>query len=201
MNPSTCPAPLELGELAGYLLGELSAESADRVEEHYFACAHCARRLEGVRALGTGVRQLLLGGQLSVAATDALVGQAGAQGMSLRTYRLAPGDQVACTAAPGDDFVVIRLGLVVGPEESVDLTAEAMDLDAGHTESLIRDGVSVDRAAGEIVYLYSAELVRSLPKTRWTLHARVQGPAGTRTVGPYVLNHTPWEQLGGGAGA
>jgi hypothetical protein len=195
---TTCGAPLGLEELAAYVTGELPAEAAERIEEHYFGCARCAHRLEGVQALGQGVRELLRGGLVSVAATDALVGHAGASGINLRMYRLAPGEQVACTAAPGDDFVVIRLGLAIDAMESVDVTAEVLDVDAGRAESRLTEDVTVDRAAGEIVYLYAGDLVRSLPRTRWTMHAQVRGPAGARTVGPYVLNHTPWERLGDG---
>jgi hypothetical protein len=69
------------------------------------------------------------------------------------------------------------------------------DLESGETERQSIEDVPLDRRHGEVVTIDSGDFVRSLPKSRWTVEARVHGPGGERRVGPYRLDHTPWEQL------
>jgi hypothetical protein len=190
-----CAAPIRLEDLVAWERGELEAEASDGIEEHVFGCAECTRRLEGVTALAAGIREVVAAGGLPAAVTGELVDRAEARGLRLRTYRLAPGESVACTAGPDDDFVVVRFGVEVEAGESVDLVAQVADLEAGGRDTRLTEDVPVDPATGEIVYLYPGEAIRALPRTLWSVTARVRGPEGERELGPYTLDHTPWEQL------
>jgi hypothetical protein len=189
---SPCDAPLSLADLAAYHIGEIEPEA---IEEHYFGCAECTRRLEMVALIAQGVVDLMARGGVSASVTDDFVSAAERQGLVLRTYRLAPGDEVACTVAPDEDFVVVRLGVNAAQGEQIDLEAQIHDVDRGTVATQRTEDVPFQRARGEIVYVYAGDLIRSLPRTRWSLRARLRGPAGIRDLGPYVLDHTPWDQL------
>jgi hypothetical protein len=191
-----CTDPLELRDLIAYERGELTGEAADHLEAHYFDCAPCTRALEGILRLGSAIADLVTTGLASAAVSPAFLERIEAAGFTLRTYRLAPGDLVPCTAAPEDDFIVLRLGLgPLGPAATVDLTATALDRRTGTSESFQRSDVVVDHAGGELIYLHSGDEIRALPATRWTLEAHVSEAGSTRRLGPFTLEHTPWELL------
>lgn len=193
MSREACP--LTFAELVDYRCGELRQGEEERLEEHLFACARCARRAALLTELGTALATLVRQGRLSSSASSAVVRRAEALGATLRSYAIAPGGSVACTAAPEDDFVVVRLALDADDAERVDVETSVTLLDSGaHSERVIED-VAVDRSAREVVYLFSAEYVRGLPASQWVMQARVRGPGGERRVGPYTMNHTPWEAL------
>lgn len=191
-----CAEPLSLGELLAYYLGELDDERQSGVEKHYFGCEACSRRLEAVARLALGVTAVVREGKVSSSVTSELVRRGVERGLRVRSYQLQAGEQVACTAAPSDDFVAIRLGLDADPASSVDVEVEWVALDTREVESRRVSDVCYDRQAGEIVLLFAGDQVRQFPKSRWTMDAVVRSPSGSRRVGPYTLNHTPWEQLG-----
>jgi hypothetical protein len=190
-----CLKPLSLEDLVEYERGEAIPVDSERIEEHFFACGDCARRLEILSRVGAGVVALVREGRVSASVTAGLLDNARQRGVRLRSYRLAPGDTVACTAGPTDDFVVIRLAVDVVEGESVDVASEAQNVETGEAWSETAEDVALDRRGSEIVYAFAGDRVRSLPRTRWTMRARVHGPRGDRQLGPYVLDHTPWEQL------
>lgn len=187
------PAPLE--DLIAWERGELEGAVGERLEEHVFGCAPCARELEVLGLLGAGIGALLAAGGIPAAVTDALVERAARLGSKLRSYRVAPGESVNCTAAPDDDYVVLRLGVHVEEGENVDLVADFTDLETGARETRRNDDVVVDRVSGEVVYLQPGAFIRSLPRSLWSLSALVRGPGAERRLGPYTFHHTPWEQL------
>src|SRR5690606_6065829 len=116
-------------------------------------------------------------------------------GARIREYRLEPGESVACTAAPDDSFVVIRLA---GPFEGmgdITLDVQTHDLSSGARRSQHVEGVPVDARAREIVLLFPGSVVRGYPRSRCTLEARSTGSGQPARFGPYTLDHTPWEQL------
>jgi hypothetical protein len=192
---SRCSDPIPLEDLIAWERGELDPAASDRLEEHVFGCAECTRRLEGVAGLAVGIQELVGAGAIPVAVSGGLVERAEERGLQLRTYRVAPGESVACTAGPGDDFVVLRFGLEVEEGESVDLVAEVANLETGGRDTQLIEDVPVDPDAREVVYLHPGAEIRSLPRTLWSVTARVHGPRGERELGPYTFNHTPWEQL------
>ena len=126
--------------------------------------------------------------------TATALSAAAASGPALREYRIAPGQSVACTAAPEDDYVVVRLALDAGPSDEVDVETEMTPRGAAPQESLLAN-VAIDRARGDVVYMFSADYVRGLPRSRWVMFARVRAGSGERRLGPYVMEHTPWDEL------
>lgn len=191
-----CADPIALEELVAYHLGELEAAREAEVEEHYFGCDACAARLEAIVQLGAGVAEVVRRGAISASVTSDLVERGIEEGLQIRSYRVAPGERVACTAAPDDDFVAIRLGLdEAGAADSIDVDVEWTSLDVGTTEDRHIPEVTLDPDAKEIVLLFSGPEVRTYPRSRWRMEAVLRAPGSERRVGPYTLEHTPWEQL------
>lgn len=196
MTVVTCRDPLPAEVLVDYSLGELDAGQEGAVEEHVFSCETCSRALEAIVLLGTGVVTCVETGQASAAVTTALVDHAIGRGARVRQYRLSPGDIVACTAAPDDAFVAIRLA---GPLEglaSLALDVEFQDLTTGARQARHLEDVAVDAVSREVVLLFAGDTVRAYPRSRWTVHARGRAGVELTELGPYTLDHTPWEQLG-----
>lgn len=194
----TQACPLSTETLIAYWLGELSIAEADQVEQHYFACASCAGRLESITRLGAGVARVVQRGEVNASVTQKFIDHAVARGLSIRDYHLSPGHAIACTAAPLDDFVVLHLALTAvdfGAIDAVDVAVEWTHADTGTRQEHVVKSVSLDRTLGEIVLLHSGERIRELPKSDWQMQAILHGRDGDTRVGPYLLNHTPWEQL------
>jgi hypothetical protein len=190
-----CPSRVAVEELIAWERGELDPATEERIEEHVFACAACTRELEALHDLAAGIGGVVAAGGVPAAVTGDLIERAEERGLRLRSYRLAPGESVACTAAPEDHFVVLRLGVDVEEDESVDVIADFTDLETGTRETHVNEDVVVDRRLQEVVYLQPGAFVRSLPRSRWLVTARARGPEGERRLGPYTFDHTPWEQL------
>lgn len=194
MSTPRCRHPLSLPDLVDYLAGELSPADEDRVESHFFACGRCAERLEEVERLGAGVAAAVRAGHVVATVTEALLDRATGEGLELRQYRLLPGTKVHCTAAPADDFVVVRLAGAFGEATHLDLDVRSDDLDTGTSRAMRNLDVAVDRGLDEIVLLFPGSLVRTYPRSLWTMHVTGATPAGSRDFGTYVMEHTPWEQ-------
>lgn len=193
-----CAGPLSLEELIAYVLEqppELGEADRERIESHYFACPSCTRRLETVMQLRQGIVDVVSRGRVSASVTPELVARGTAGGLRVRNYTVHPGQSVACTAAPDDDFVAIRLGLDAPEAETVDVAVRWLSLDDGATDDRQLSEVTFDPRTGEIVLLFSGAEVWQYPKSRWTMDAVVRDASGERRVGPYVLEHTPWERL------
>jgi hypothetical protein len=191
-----CLAPLPLEELVAYERGD-AAEAEERVEEHWFACARCAAALEAVAALGSEIAALVRSGGATASVPASLVARAEREGVRVRTYRLAPGEVVPCSAAPEDDYVAIRLAGEYGRAERVDVSLEATALAGGERQAQRLEDVPVDRSAGELVLLYPAAFIRGLPRSRVRYEVRGVGAgAASHLLGTYHLDHSPWEESG-----
>jgi predicted anti-sigma-YlaC factor YlaD len=195
MSDRACDGPLSTAELAAYMLGELAGEDQDRVELHLFQCEACGCRLAALSRLGRAVADLVRAGGVSASVPPRLLESAATRGLQIRRYRLAPGERVQCTAGPEDDFVAVQLDVQLAPGETVDIAAEGLDLTSGATQTTLAEDVVLDRERAQVIILYPGESIRALPRSRWTLEALVRGPAGERRLGPYTMDHTPWEQL------
>lgn len=194
MKPTECQAPLPLETLVDYTAGDLAADREAQVEEHYFACGACARRLAAVEALGRGVSALVRRGAARASVSAELIERLDRAGLAVRRYRLAPGDTVPCTAAPDDDFVLVELATgsaLPAGAAVVDVLAE--DLARGGSE-LRTLHVGLDRERCAISLLFPAQAVRAYPRSRWTMHVRFERNPEPR-LGAYVLEHTPWDEL------
>ena len=181
---------VELGELAAYRLGELAEAGELALEEHYFGCSRCAERLGWLDSLAASLLEVVRSGQISSNVSAGWVTQARDQGVRLRSYELEPGQAVQCTVSPDDDFVILRLRMnapVVGP---VDVETEWTDLDAGRSSRRDLNEMFIDPVTHELVYAFSADLVRSYPRSRWVMHVRPRD--AQPPFEPFTLNHTPW---------
>ncbi len=182
-------AHVALADLVAYHRRELPPHEEARVEEHFFACERCARALDSIERLRAATVALVRSGRVAGSASASLVARAEGERVRIRTYRLSPGEQVACTASPQDDLVVVRLAGDFRGFERVDLSLEAMDLASGARETRRVRDVVVDHVVGEIVLLYPGELVRGMPRSllRYDVYS---GEAG-QLLGTYTLDHTP----------
>lgn len=192
---NNCSTPLELDELLAYRFGELDPAQSERVEQHYFSCGACSQRLEALERLGQGLTHAVRGGMISATVTSSLLDRGRRDGLRVRSYRVGPGEQVACTSAPSDDFVAIHLALDVDASSAVDVAVEWTDLERGLHESRYVDDVARDPQSGEVVLLFAARQIRDYPRSQWCMRAIVRNTSGEQRIGPYTLNHTPWDQL------
>lgn len=181
--------------LLAYRFGELSRAAEEGLEEHLFTCTRCADRAEVIAALGGEIQALFRRGEISSSASASLLERARELGLTLRSYRIEAGSSVACTAAPDDDLVVVRLRLAAPDAERVDIETAVAFLDSGAREARVIEDVALDRQHGEVVYVFSGSFVRSLPRSSWVMQARVRTSEGEYRVGPYTMNHTPWDEL------
>jgi anti-sigma factor RsiW len=187
---------LSFDRLVDYTAGELPANDERRMEAHYFECRRCARRLVVVEALAGGVGALVRHGAARASVTREVVRRIAQEGLALRRYALAPGHVVPCTAAPTDDFVLVELRGLVGAGAGARVDVETMVSPSGATShhTLL---TSVDPESRSILMLFPAEVVRSYPRSRWTIRASVGG-APEAAAASYVLDHTPWAELADG---
>lgn len=190
---ASCP---KLEELIAYQAGELDAAAEERLEEHLFSCVPCAARLEDLYRLRAAVIDATGRGAFTSGATAELVDRASAAGVQIRSYRLEPGDTAPCTCSPTDHFVAVRLAAPLAGAERVDMDVETRFADSGEIESHRREQLAIDHETGEVIVLYAGDAIRAAPRTRWTMHLRARGPAGERVLGPFVLEHTPWDEIG-----
>lgn len=190
-----CIAPIPLAELIAYDRGELDEAREADIEAHYFDCAACTLRLQSIADLAAGIVDLVRHAMVSASVTADFVARSVDAGLRIRTYRLGPGEQRACTAAPDDDFVAIRLGLELETATNVDIAVEWTAVETGATDTRSYDEVTHDRGTNEVILLFAAAQVREFPRSQWRMSAVIHEADGERRVGPYTLNHTPWEQL------
>jgi hypothetical protein len=194
MIDRVCGSPLTFGEIADYVAGDLEPEAERRVEEHYFSCEACARRIEAVELLGRGIADAVGAGLIGGWISGDTVERLRRQGLRLREYRLQPGVSVNCTAAPADDLVLLHLHGDFGEGPAV-VDVEFEDLSTGSVATHRDIEVSVDREHRRLTLVSTGDTIRAYPRSRWTMRVRGAEGAGA-PVGPFVLDHTPWEERG-----
>lgn len=179
--------PCSLGDLVDYLLGELPAAAESELEEHLFGCPACGEALESVERIATAVGAAVQGAEVGANVTGAFLEQALADGLSLREYRLAPGQTVECSAGR-EDYFVVRLAVEAPEVGGLTLHGSMEDLDSGGSQPLPEREVERDEALGEVLLVFPGSVVRTYPRSLWTL--TVESSSGSR-LGPYVLDHAP----------
>lgn len=186
MSARPCSSPVEFAALVDYWLGELAAGREQAVEEHLFACGHCAARLEELARLGAGVRAAFRSGGVRAVVPAAFVDKLRNEGMRLREYRVAPGGSVNCTIGAADDFVVSRLSADLSGVERLDVVQVADDGSA----PLAMHDVPFDPAAGEVLVIPPPALLRQTPAHVARMRLVAVDEAGSRTIGEYTFNHS-----------
>jgi anti-sigma factor RsiW len=178
-------------ELCDYVAGDLSVTDADAVEEHLFECPVCAAELESIERLRVAVRDTVRDAAVGANVNRAFLDRAVADGLSLRQYRLEPGTRVACSAGPEDLFVV-RLAADFSSLEGLRLRVGVENLDSGESQTLPTRRVDADRSLGEVVLVFPGAVVRSYPRSLWSLVVEGELGSGDRgECGPFVLDHSP----------
>jgi hypothetical protein len=184
------PCPLTAAELLEYLFDSPEPATAAAFEDHLFACAHCGARLALLERLGAAVGEAARRGELGVNVNESFLGRAAADGLTWREYRLAAGTTVDCKAGP-EDLVVVRLAGDYGELRSLVLDAEFRDLASGTVTAPPRREVHADRRRDEVILVFPGEVVRSLPRSRWTLRLLGRSTGGSVAIGPFVMDHSP----------
>lgn len=177
--------------LVDYAIGELPADRETALEAHLFECETCAGSLEWLMQVSAGIVGTVAAGAISVAATGDLVESIRRRGIGVREYTIAPGGTVQCTASPDDVFVAIGLAGLSAAAGDAEVATSFEDLESGVRGEQPTLTVPTDTALDRAIVLFPGDLVRSYPRSRWTM--RVTGAGGR--AGTYTLEHTPWEQL------
>jgi hypothetical protein len=177
-----CDAPLPIGELLDWWLGDLEAARADAIEEHFFACEVCTGRLERLREVGAGIIAISREGAIPAATTNTLLNRMSRDHRAVRQYVARPGQVIACSVSFDDDWLVGRLVAELSEVEQVDLE---VDTPEGAPIARLED-VTVDRLSGEVVVLFPAKMALSMDTP--VMNIRLKD--GERVLGEYVFDHT-----------
>lgn len=185
MSETRCPAPLGFDEIVDYWAGDLTRADEDRIEEHAFSCADCARELAAAEALTAGIAAVVRDGRLNTVVTDTILNQLAADGLRIRTFTLDGPEVVPCAVWAGDDLVVSRLR---ADFEGVDAVTIVTRQASGEEISRLAD-IEIRPGQREILNAFSAAHLRRLPATR--VHVSVTTPTtgGLRTIAEYTLEH------------
>ena len=171
---------IEQSALVGFVLGDLDPSEEARVLEHVVACTRCASVVARLTGLGSAVAALVRQGGTQLAVTPAMLGELDRAGLLTRSYRLKPGETVACTVDARDVYVVTTL--------EADLTGVTrVDVVAGPDRY---PDVVFDPQAGSVSFVEPADVLRLLPSARLPLELISVEPKGDRTLGEYTLDHT-----------
>jgi hypothetical protein len=185
MTETRCTTPIDFVDVVDYWAGDLPRTTADRLEEHVFACAECAGQLAEGEALARGIAAVVRQGRFHSIVTDALLNRLAKDGVRIRMYTLEPGVVVPCSVWTDDDLVVTRIRADFSGVASTTLVTR---LASGQEVSRLSD-VLVRPGQGEIIDAISASLLRRLPSTSVRLTLTGRTATGERTIGEYVLEH------------
>lgn len=185
-----CKEPIDFQSLAAYWLGELPGGEAEKVEEHFFACAQCAARLEWLAALSEGVRATLRAGAFGMVVSPPFVEALKQAGLRLREYRNDPGGRVECTMAADDDAVVSRLRAPLAGVKRLDLVQRIRAGDADWQEMRLED-VPFDPGSGEVLLIPPPAALRKMPAHTAVTRLVSVGEKGEAPLGEYTFAHTP----------
>lgn len=180
---------IDFETLVAYWLGEVPASESENTEEHFFACAHCAGRLEWLAALADGVRAAMRGGRVGLFASRRFVTALAQAGLRLREYDLEADGSVNCTIRADDDAVVSRMRAPLAGVKRVDVLRRVSVGGVEEPEQRIRD-VPFDAAAGELVFLPAASWLKTMPSLTARMRLVAVDEAGERPLADYTFLHT-----------
>lgn len=187
---SAAPEHPSIDMLLDYWLHDGDATGTDAVDEHLMRCDACGEVLDGLIALGAGVREALRAGAVSVVTSAAFVQRLAGQGLRVREYRLPHNGSVNCTVAPEDELLVARLEAPLGGVQRLDARAE-LSIEPGVQHDL--HDVPFDARAGEVICVSKIAEVRDLPAHTMQLTLLgVHAGGDTRELGRYTFHHRPW---------
>lgn len=182
-----CRASLDWDSLLAYWLGELDADSAARIEEHYLGCATCSRRLEQLASLARGVRAVAGSSGVNMVVTGPFVRRLAEQGLRVREYHVPRNGSVNCTVTADDDVVVARLEAPLDDVTRLDLVTLGSDGEA----MLRQEDIPFIAASGGVVISNRIDTLRALPATTLRMRLLAVDASGERALGEYTFNHVP----------
>jgi hypothetical protein len=181
----SCTEGIALGRLIDYAV--VYGWDDEELEEHFFDCPACTARLQWLAAVADALPAVVQrsGGQRLVL-TRELIDRLVARGVRLRHYHFDDNRRIACTVGAEDDLVVSWIPVVTGDDELL-----ACDMiGPGGRVLATSDDMPFDRVRGELVLAEPADSLRRLPDMTMRLQLRAVGPAGTRSLGEYVYQHS-----------
>jgi Putative zinc-finger len=185
MTDTRCPAPIAFADVVDYWAGDLTRAQDDRIEEHVFSCAECAREVAAAEALARGIAAVAREGRLHSVVTDAILNRLAADGVRVRMYTLEGTAIVPCAVWADDDLVVSRIRADFAEVDSVTIVTRQA---SGDEISRLSD-VAVRPGQREILNAFSAAHLRKLPPTRVRVTVTAQIGSDERTIAEYTLEH------------
>ena len=185
MTDTRCPAPIGFADVVDYWAGDLTRAEEDRIEEHVFSCADCAREVAAAEALARGIAAVVREGRLHSVVNDAILNRLAADGVRVRMYTLEGAGIVPCAVWADDDLVVARIRADFAEVDSVTIVTRQA---SGDEISRLSD-VAVRPGQREILNAFSAAHLRKLPATRVQVTVTTQIGSGERTIAEYTLEH------------
>ena len=180
-----CRAPIGFADIVDYWAGDLTRAEEDRIEEHVFSCADCARDVATAEALARGVAAVVREGRLHSVVSDAILNRLAAEGVRVRMYTLEGAGVVPCAVWADDDVVVARIRADLAEVDSVTIVTRQA---SGEEISRLSD-VAVRPGQREILNAFSAAHLRQLPATRVQMTVTTPIGSGERTIAEYTLEH------------
>ncbi len=186
----SCAKPIDYETLTAYWLGELPAAAEAQVEEHYFGCAHCARRLERLAALAGSIRAAVREGRVWGFVTPSFVEHMKREGLRVREYRTALGERVDCTLRADEDAVAGRMRVPLAGVKRLDIlrTIEVEGREVGRWRA---EDVPFEPGTDEVVTLPSAAALKEMPANTARVQLFAVDEAGERLLGEVTFAHTP----------
>jgi putative zinc finger protein len=185
MTDTHCPAPIAFADVVDYWAGELARAEEDRIEEHVFSCADCARDLAAAEALARGITAVAREGRLHSVVSDAILNRLAADGVRIRMYTLEGAGIIPCAVWADDDLVVSRIRADFSEVDSVTIvTRQASGEEIGRVSD-----IAVRPGQREILNAFSAAHLRKLPSTRVQVTVTAPIGSGERTIAEYTLEH------------
>ena len=185
MSRTPCPAPIGFSDVVDYWAGDLTSAEEDRIEEHVFTCADCAREFASAEALARSIATVAREGRLHSVVTDAILNRLAADGVRIRTYTLEGAGIVPCAVWADDDLVVARIRADFADVDAVTIVTRRA---SGEEISRLSD-IAVRPGQREILNALSAAHLRKLPATSVQVTVTAQLADGERTIAEYALEH------------
>jgi Putative zinc-finger len=182
--------PIEFEALAAYWLGEAAGAEEEKLEEHLFACAHCAGRLEWLAALSASVRAAVRAGTVGMVVSAPFVEAMKQAGLRLREYRLDPGGRVDCTIRADEDAVVSRIRAPLSGVKRVD-ALHRLEVGGVDQPDVRLEDVPFDPASGEVLFIPPPAALKKMPAHRLRVRLVAVGEAGETPLGEYTFAHSP----------
>ena len=185
---------LGVDTLLAWWLRETDEATTGAVDEHLMGCDACGEALDGLIALGEGVRAAFEAGLVGAVTTAAFVDRLVGQGLRVREYRLSHNGGVDCTVAPDDELLVAHLAVPsLAAVERLDAILE-LSLEPGVEHRL--EDVPFDARATEVLYLPRLASVRAAPAHVHVVRLLAVSGGTSAELGRYEFRHRPWVEAG-----